>query len=117
MKKALVCIAVFAAFSSLSHAATAIVVSPDSAQTFSYSCILDKQLRLSPNGSDLIASITFSNYQYASIMEPRCDERFSFEFPGVTFDRASGVFFARGEHGLRVPVAALQRELIGKSIK
>jgi hypothetical protein len=86
------------------------ILSPDTAQTFSFGSIIWKQLRWTPGAGALVASITFSNYEYASRVEPREDDRFDFAFPGITFDRASGVFSAHDHSGASIPVAFLRKE-------
>ncbi len=85
------------------------IMSPDSGQTFSFSSVNWKQLRWAAGSQSLIASITFSNYEYVSRVEPREDDRFDFPLPGVTFDRATGVFSAH-DHSRSIPVAILRRE-------
>jgi len=52
-----------------------------------------------------MARITFSNLPYAGDDNPRRDEPFDFQFPGVWFDRARSAFFASGRRGELIPVA------------
>jgi len=92
------------------------VRSPETAQTYADSSILWHQLRWLPRPQMLVASITFSNLDYASKIEPRQDERFDFSFPGVRFDARDGTYYVRGAHGERIGVAALRQEFIGRGI-
>ena len=81
------------------------IVSPNTARTYAFSTIIWKQLRWMPDAGALVASITFSNYEYVTGVEPRDDERFDFAFPGITLDRASGIFYAHDPSGKSIPVA------------
>lgn len=92
------------------------VRSPETAQTYADSSILWHQLRWLPGPQMLVASITFSNLNYASKDEPRQDERFDFSLPGVKFEARDGTYYVFGAHGERIGVATLQRQLIGRSI-
>ncbi len=81
------------------------VTSPDRARTFAYGEMVWHQLYSARAGGELAARITFSNFPYVGDKEPRQDDPFDFRFPGVRFDAAQHVFFARGARGERVPVA------------
>jgi hypothetical protein len=81
------------------------ITSPDHAQTFAYGEMIWHQLYLGRTAGELAARITFSNLPYAGDDEPRRDESFDFRFPGVQFDSARRVFFARSRHGELIPVA------------
>ena len=80
------------------------ITSPDHAQTFAYGEMIWHQLYLDATG-ELAARITFSNLPYVGDDEPRSDEPFDFRFPGVRFDSARHIFFARSAHGELIPVA------------
>ena len=101
----------------LAMADSVAIRSPQTAQTHADSSILWHQLRWLPGSQTLVASITFSNLNYVSTDEPRDDERFDFSLPGVKFDSKDETFYVAGAHGERIPVAAMQRDLIGYSIK
>ena len=58
-----------------------------------------------PFTNQLIANVTFSNYPYAGDRQPRCDETFNFRFPGLRFDAAHQIFFARTGRNEWIPVA------------
>jgi hypothetical protein len=95
----------------------AIVRSPDSAQTDTYHTIIWEQLRRPSGSRALVASITFSNLNWESKVDPRRDDRFDFTFPEIALDEASGVFYAHDPTGHKIPVASIQPALIGKEIK
>ena len=77
-------------------------------QTFSYGEMIWHQLYKRTNG-ELAARITFSNLPYVGDDTPRSDEPFDFHFPGVQFDSARGIFFARTGHGEPIPVARIRQ--------
>jgi hypothetical protein len=108
---------VAAGITPLAMADSVAIRSPETAQTYADSSILWHQLRWLPGSQKLVASITFSNLNYVSTDEPRADERFDFSLPGVKFDSKDETFYVSGAHGERIPVAAMQRDLIGYSIK
>jgi hypothetical protein len=87
------------------------VRSPETAQTYADNSILWRQLRWLPASQQLVATITFSNIDYVSRVEPRHDETYTFPLPGVKFSPATGVFSLDGR-----PVARLHNELIGRSV-
>lgn len=96
---------------------TAVITSPDTAQTFSYGHIIDHSLRWNEDAQALTAAITFSNVNYVSDRERRVDETFDFAFPGVRFDARTQTFHARTATGAMVPVAASRSGVCGESIK
>ena len=102
---------------SLLKANTVRIVSPDTAQTYSYSNITWRYFRWNAGRQQFTARITFSNYNYVTHDERLDEESYNFEFPGVRFDPATHTFFARGHDGRRVAVAELSKDLIGQSIK
>jgi hypothetical protein len=81
------------------------ITSPDHPQTFTYGEMLWHQLYLGRTSGELAARITFSNRPYVGDDTPRSDEPFDFRFPGVQFDSARRVFFARSGHGELIQVA------------
>jgi len=111
MKKMLAFAFLSLAYGGLLRASAVTITSPDTAQTYAFSTVIWKQLRWEPAANTLVASITFSNYEYATQVEPRVDERFDFAFPGITFDRATGIFYAHDPLGRSIPVAELKHEL------
>jgi hypothetical protein len=113
-------IALFAALvilPSLLHANTVKIVSPDTAQTYTYSSVTWRSFHWDAAQQQFTARITFSNYQYVSHDELLDEESYNFEFPGVKFDPGTGTFFAKGSNGRHVAVAELSKDLIGQSIK
>ena len=59
----------------------------------------------------LTATITFSNVNYVSSIEPRDDEERTFALPDVKYDAARGVFSKNG-----IAVATMKQGLFGKQI-
>ena len=104
MRVAILLAAIFTMSASVMAGAITIT-SPDHAQTFAYGEMIWRQLYLGRTAGELAARITFSNLPYASSGEPRRDEPFDFRFPGIQFDSARRVFFARSRHGELIPVA------------
>jgi hypothetical protein len=113
-------IAIFALallFPVLLQASVIKVVSPTTAQTYSYSDVTWRSLRWSDSRQELTANITFSTYNYVTQFEPLREESYDFSLPGVKFDKKTNLFFVTTAKGKRVDVAELSRDLIGKSIK
>jgi hypothetical protein len=81
------------------------MTSPDRAQTFAYGEMISHQLYLDGTAGELATRLTFSNSPYADSNDPRRNESFDFRFPGVQFDSARRIFFARSGHGELIPVA------------
>jgi hypothetical protein len=81
------------------------ITSPDHAQTFAYGEMVSHQFYLNQVAGELIVQITFSNQPYADSNDPPSEESFSFRFPGVQFDSARRIFFARSRHDEWIPVA------------
>jgi hypothetical protein len=102
-----------AGFTPLAGATPVAIHSPQTAQTYADASILWHQLRWLSKSQTLVASITFSNLNYASKAEPRQDERFDFALPGVKFDATNGTFYVIGSAGERIPVAAKQHDPLG----
>ena len=84
------------------------ITSPNHPQTFSYGEMIWHQLYKCTNG-ELAARITFSNRPYVGDDTPRTDEPFDFHFPGVRFDSARGIFFAKSGHSELIPVARIRQ--------
>ncbi|MBI5818967.1 MAG: hypothetical protein HZA88_08255 [Verrucomicrobia bacterium] len=89
------------------------IVSPDTAQTFSYGHAAKKKLWWLEKEGVFCAEITFDNFYYANSTDPPKHETFLFKFPEVTFDPATKVFSVRGDGGRRVPVAVREKGLFG----
>ena len=85
------------------------ITSPDHAQTFSYGEMIWHQLYVERTSGELVARITFSNRPYVGDDTPRTDEPFDFHFPGIQFDSARGIFFAKTRHGGLIPVARIRQ--------
>lgn len=117
MIRATLWLSLFACFPAAYAGPIAVIVSPETAQTFSYGHVIDHSLRWKEDAQALTASITFSNVNYVSDKERRVDETFDFVFPGVRFDRRTQTFDAQTESGALVPVAAVRSSVCGESIK
>jgi hypothetical protein len=96
--------------------ATTVLRSPDTARTYADNSVQWHQLRWLPESHQLVATVTFSNENYISRVEPRHDETFGFALPGVKLDPRTGVFSVTGSHGQSIPVAEMRRELLIKDI-
>src|SRR6266481_48686 len=92
------------------------ITSPDHAQTFAYGEIISHRVYLDRTASELAARIMFSNSPYADSNDPPTYESFDFRFPGVQFDSARRVFFARSSHGEVIPVARFGQGLACGSV-
>jgi len=104
------------AFAGFARASDIDIVSANTPQTYALSSIVWKQLRWAPAAGALVASITFSNYEYSSRFDQRDEQRFDFAFPGITLDRGSGIFYARDSSGKSIPVAKRTHELFFPAI-
>jgi hypothetical protein len=91
--------------------------SPKIAETYSDNSVLWQQLRWLPESHQLVATLTLSNVNYVSDIEPRHDETFDFPLPGVDFDAGTGTFYLRGPHGRSMPIAVVRHALLVKSIE
>ncbi len=87
--------------------------SPETAHTYADNTLLWHQLRWLPESNQLVATVTFSNIDYISRVEPRHDETYNFPLPGVKFDAKTSTFYAPGG----IPVAVMRPDLIGRSIE
>ncbi|MGC2625547.1 MAG: hypothetical protein WA269_01820 [Candidatus Udaeobacter sp.] len=81
------------------------VTSPNHARTYAYGAVTWHQLYLERTRGELAARITFSNYPFADANEPRTDQPFDFQFPGIHVDFAQHAFVATGRRGESIPVA------------
>jgi len=87
------------------------ITSPDHAYTFAYGAVFSHQVEREPLTNQLIANVTFSNYPCTGDRQPRCDETFDFRFPGLRFDAAHQIFFARVGRNEWIPVAECRPNL------
>ncbi|HEU0208263.1 MAG TPA: hypothetical protein VFQ78_04715 [Candidatus Udaeobacter sp.] len=81
------------------------ITSPDHAQTFAFCEMVSHRFYVDRLAGELAARITFSNSPYADSNDPVTYESFDFRFPGVRFDSARRLFFARSSHGEVILVA------------
>ncbi|MGD0059298.1 MAG: hypothetical protein ABSD58_07760 [Verrucomicrobiia bacterium] len=99
------------------RAATVKIASPDRAKTYSDAEAVQHSLVWNSKTQALSAYVRFSNYLYANQDEPVEEESFVFALPGVTFDPQTKEFWAKAEHGERVVVATLRRQLLGHYVQ
>lgn len=85
------------------------VLSPDTAQTFAGGVTTRYLLNWDNRGQALRALVTFTNSPYQDTQMSRREEQFSFRFPGVTLDPATGVFSVRDPAGNPIPIAVKMR--------
>lgn len=96
-----------------SNATPVEIVSPDTAQTFSYGHAAKKKLWWMEKEGVFCAQITFDNFSYANSTEPPKHETFLFSFPEVKFDPATKVFLVHENGGRQTPVAIREKGLFG----
>jgi hypothetical protein len=104
-------LAILVATSASAVAGSIKITSPDHPQTYAYGQTTWHQFYFEPRNGGLMARITFSNLPYAGDDNPRRDEPFDFNFPGVRFDRAQSAFFASGRRGELIAVARFRSGL------
>jgi hypothetical protein len=111
MRLAILLAMLLAANSSVMAAAVSIT-SPDHAHTFAYGEMISHQLYFDRTTGELVVQITFSNQPYADCNDLPTYEPYDFRFPGVQFDSARHLFFAKSAHDERIPVARFGRGLV-----
>jgi hypothetical protein len=90
--------------------------SPEVADTYADNSLFWHQLRWLPSSHELVATITFTNLDYVSRIEPRHDETFNFPLPCVKLDAKTNTFSVSTSRGAAVPVAVMHQDRIGRSI-
>ena len=85
------------------------ITSPDQATTYPLGSIKEHSLIWDKKRQVLIARIVFADVDSsaASNTEDTCE----FRLPGVSFDRARGLFYAASAKGEIIPVAKIRKEL------
>jgi hypothetical protein len=91
------------------------IASPDSATTFAYGTIKNRALIWSDSTQTLSAEITFIDEQQ-STNQPN-DDTHRFRLPGVTLDKAHGVFYATSPKGEVIPIAHRKKVLFVTTIE
>jgi len=89
------------------------IPSPFSGKTFAYGVM--KAHHLVWVDQMLIARLTYSNSLHENTN--REEEDLDFPLPGVTLDRASGVFYAPSTTGELIPVAHFKKVLFNQSVQ
>jgi hypothetical protein len=89
------------------------IVSPDTAQTYSYASAERKKLWWLEKEGVFCAQITFSTIHYADRNEPARRETFLFRFPEVKFDPATKTCSVPAGEGKPLPIAVREKGLFG----
>jgi hypothetical protein len=92
-----------------------IIKSPDAASTFAFGTIKHRALIWNESAQTLYAEITFVDEQQDNLQAE--DDTHRFQLPGVTLDRAHGVFYATTAKGEAIPVAQRKKMLFGSTIQ
>jgi hypothetical protein len=92
-----------------------VITSPDKATTFIYGTVKKHTLLWNKNEKVLVASVTF--VEVDSSDGQTSDDTHEFRLPGISFDEAKGVFFAKSAQGEVIPVAHIKKSLFIKSIE
>jgi hypothetical protein len=92
-----------------------IIESPDTATTYAYGTIKHRALVWSDSSRTLYAEVTFTDEQQDNSQAE--DDTHRFRLPGVTFDRAHGVFYATTSQGESIPVAQRKKSLFLSTIE
>lgn len=90
------------------------ITSPDSATTFAFGTITKRALIWSDSTQTLSAEITFVDEQQTTNQANEDSHRF--RLPGVTFDKAHGIFYATSPKGEAVPIAQRKKVLFVPTI-
>jgi hypothetical protein len=91
------------------------ITSPDTATTFAYGTIKNRALIWSDSTQTLSAEITFVDVDPTSTQSN--DDTHRFRLPGVTLDKALGVFYATSPKGEVIPVAHRKKVLFVSTIE
>jgi len=91
------------------------IVSPDSATTFAFGSISKRALLWSESSQTFFAEITFVDEQQYTL-QPN-DDTHRFRLPGITLDKAHGIFYATSLKGEVIPVARKKKELFFTTIE
>ena len=86
-----------------------LINSPDSASTFVFGTIKHRSLVWNESTQALYAEVTFTDQQQDNLQAE--DDTHRFRLPGVTLDKAHGIFYATSAKGEAIPVARRKKEL------
>jgi hypothetical protein len=91
------------------------IASPDTATTFAFGTIKSRALIWNDSTQTLSAEVTFVDEQQ-SALQPS-DDTHRFRIPGITLDKAHGIFYAKSASGEVVPVARRKKALFLSTIE
>ena len=91
------------------------IVSPDTATTFAFGSIKNRALIWSDSTQTLSAEITFIEEQQYTLQPD--DDTHRFRLPGITLDKAHGIFYATSPKGEVIPVARKKKTLFITTIE
>jgi hypothetical protein len=91
------------------------IASPDTATTFAFGTIKRRALIWSESTRTLSAEVTFEDEQQYTL-QPNYDTH-RFRLPGVTLDKAHGIFYATSPKGEVIPVARRTKALFLSTIE
>jgi hypothetical protein len=90
------------------------IKSPEEGKTFAYGDIKSRSLSWQPKRGELVAHVTFTN-QLLAVGSPEEDDEY-FPIPGISFDPASGTFYATAKTGEKIPIAKMHTAVLFKTI-
>jgi hypothetical protein len=91
------------------------IVSPDVASTFAFGTMTKRALIWSESTQTLLAEVTFEDEQQSTNQANEDTHRF--RLPGVTLDKAHGIFYATSSKGEVIPVARKKKALFFSTIE
>jgi hypothetical protein len=91
------------------------IASPDTATTFAFGTIKSRALIWDDKAQMLLAEVTFQDEQQYTL-QPN-DDTHRFRLPGVTLDKAHGIFYATSPKGEAIPVARKRKTLFLTTIQ
>jgi len=91
------------------------ITSPDTGTTFALGSIKRRALIWNSGAKILIAQVTFVDTHQDNGQSD--EDTHDFRLPGVTFDEAKALFFAKSSKGELIPVARFRKTLFFKTIE
>jgi hypothetical protein len=91
------------------------ITSPDTATTFAFGTIKNHALIWNNATHMLMAEVTFVDEQQGLVQSG--DDTHRFRLPGITYDKAKGIFYATSATGEVIPVAHKKKTLFITSIE
>jgi hypothetical protein len=91
------------------------ITSPDTATTYVYGTIKSRSLHWSDAKQMLSAEVSFVDERQDSLQST--EDAHSFQLPGITLDKAHGIFYATTSKGEVIPVARRKKTLFLSTIE